>query len=180
MAASAVSSERAPTRDENMRRLMIPLLATALFTLTPTITTAQETTTTAPQPAPSASPKDPSLGVMLSLLVPGGGQMYAGRPGKGVALLLTGAGGLAIAYAAFGNETLFCSECASSDYNPWPVVMVAAGAGLFLGAWIYGIADAPTQVRRWNQEHGFRMARLQPTISLAHRRTQMGLRIATH
>ena len=159
-----------------MRRLLIPLLATALFTLTPTVVTAQHTTATAPQPAPNSSAKNPGVGAMLSLFVPGGGQMYAGRPGKGVALLLMSVGGLAVAYNAARHEDILCDSC----NNPRNETALLVGAVVGVGTWIYGMADAPKQVRRWNQEHGFRTARVQPTISLARRRTEMGLRIATH
>jgi hypothetical protein len=96
--------------------------------------------------------KDPGTAQLLSFLITGAGQMYAGEAGKGLSLLtlstFTGVLGL-LAIADVEND---------GD---------ALGVGLLgtsVGLWIYSIADADDAVDRWNTRAGL-AERTRPIIS---------------
>lgn len=115
--------------------------------------------------------KDPNLGTMLGFVFPGGGQYYAGKQGKGLAITLLAFGAPIIGYAAAdwhhddvvvtpGGPRSACnvygpdgvsSGCHSRDWTA-PAIGLAVG----IGSWIYGIATAGTDVAHWNQAHGVR------------------------
>jgi hypothetical protein len=109
-------------------------------------------------PAPTAStsaraPKDGTLGVVLSLLITGGGQMYAGKPGKGVGLLLLGVGSVVVGAAASECDGYYDSYD-GYYYDDCDVAPLAVGAGIALGTWIYSMASAPSDVREYNARYG--------------------------
>lgn len=123
-------------------------------------------------------PKDPYTGTLLSVLVPGGGQYYAGATAKGAVLTLLGYGaplmGLASVthehsswdgFHSMGTTGHDCymlggsrgfpqaSDChGRSDWTP-----AAIGLGVGAGAWLYGIVTAGSDVQRWNKAHGVRL-----------------------
>ncbi|HTR79387.1 MAG TPA: hypothetical protein VMH39_14820, partial [Gemmatimonadaceae bacterium] len=115
-----------------------------------------------PRPlAYSFPPKDPALGTSLSMLIPGGGQFYAGKPGEGMALLLLGYGAPIVGVIQSQNEydgsSYSCDRGSPfggqgyrcrGNYDAGPALV---GIGVGLGAWIYSIATAGTDVARWNQ-----------------------------
>lgn len=80
--------------------------------------------------------KDSSTAFLYALLISGGGHFYAGETETGGYLLVGHLGGwvLAVVGSGSGNGTL--------------TIIWAVGA---LGTWIYGMADAPAAVNRYNQ-----------------------------
>jgi TM2 domain-containing membrane protein YozV len=74
-------------------------------------------------------PKNPVLGLVLSLLLPGLGSMVNGEVGKGCIIL-----GL----YALG----------------WILSIILIGIPLLVGAWIWGLVDGYQSAQRWNQAHG--------------------------
>jgi TM2 domain-containing membrane protein YozV len=83
-----------------------------------------------PQYAPAVAPKSTGVGLVLGLLLPGVGCMYAGRPGIGVLLLVA-----------------------------WlisiPLILVL-GIGFITGVivWIASAVLGYTMTREWNAAHG--------------------------
>ena len=74
-------------------------------------------------------PKNPVLGLVLSLLIPGLGSMVNGEAGKGCIIL-----GL----YALG----------------WILSIILIGIPLLIGAWIWGLIDGYQSAQRWNRAHG--------------------------
>jgi hypothetical protein len=99
------------------------------------------------------APKDGTLGVVLSLLITGGGQMYAGKPGKGVGLLLLGVGSVVAGAAASECSVSYDSYAGYYD-DECDTAPLAVGAAIALGTWIYSMASAPSDVREYNARHG--------------------------
>lgn len=67
--------------------------------------------------------RDAAVGMALSLVFPGGGQMYASRPEKGLALLALDVGGALVATSV-----------------------------LWLGSYVYSVAPAPGDARAYNKQ----------------------------
>lgn len=86
--------------------------------------------------------KDPGTATILSVVIPGGGQFYSGETGKGAMILGVGMGGLIVGSALTAS---------SSDANATPFLL---GTLAYLGAWVYGIADASSSAQRMNTKHG--------------------------
>jgi hypothetical protein len=99
--------------------------------------------------------KDPGTSTLLSVLVPGGGQLYSGETGKGAALLGVGLGGLTLGVAmTAGSVGSSCSETSFSCKDDTNYLPMALGYVAYLGSWIYGIIDAGDSARRMNARHG--------------------------
>jgi TM2 domain-containing membrane protein YozV len=107
---------------------------------------------------------------VLSFLITGLGQIYAGEAGKGVALLLGGTTATVVAVSS-----LYCSSAYGCDDDG------DATAALFgiaaLGFWIYSIADADDAVERWNTRNGL-VARSTPILASRDRRTLLGVSLS--
>lgn len=84
--------------------------------------------------------KDPALAGVLSFVVTGAGQMYAGKPAKGITLLLLSVGGAVIA-----------ANSPAGPLDPKPTWGQIAGVGLSLSSWIYAIATAPGDAMSHNR-----------------------------
>lgn len=139
------------------------LLALALiFAMAPTPASTQQ--------AGGPGLKDPGTSVLLSVVVPGGGQLYSGESTRGLTLLGVGLGGLVVGTAAtvfsVGASCDADSFSCSDDTNYLPM---ALGYLAYLGSWIYGIADAGDSAHRMNAKRGlaFRGAdvSVQPLVS---------------
>lgn len=93
--------------------------------------------------------KDPGLAVLFGILLAGGGHFYAGESGKGVGILLGAIIGGAMVVSQAGCDDYYyeCSEAVGG-----------IGAVVFLGSWIFSIADASPAANRAN--------RRQPSFSL--------------
>ena len=80
--------------------------------------------------------KSPGTATLISVLIPGGGQIWTGETGRGVMLLLAGPGALIVG----------CGLLQSSG--------LCVGALLVdLAAWGFGIADAASSARRMNAKN---------------------------
>jgi hypothetical protein len=120
-------------------------------------------------PSNPAPYKDPGTGTIIGAVFPGGGQYYAGETGKG--LVITG-----IAFAApivgalmTTDDILNCTslECTVDKGTMLPLWV---GAGVGLGAWLYGIIDAAPAARRANERNGVPVAQLLPYVDpISHR-----------
>jgi hypothetical protein len=103
-------------------------------------------------------PKSGTTAFLLSFLITGGGQVYAGETGKGVALFLLNVGGAALAI----NGLAQCDGYYSNGCND---SQVAIGAALIVVPWIYSMADAPGAAGRYNRKH----ARALPVVGIGPR-----------
>jgi TM2 domain-containing membrane protein YozV len=83
------------------------------------------------QPAaqPMILPKNPALGVILSLFIPGVGSMVNGSAGRGVIILAC--------YAV-----------------SWIFSLILIGIPFLIGTWIWGMVDGYLSAQRWNRAHG--------------------------
>ncbi len=97
--------------------------------------------------------KDPNTATLLSVLITGGGQFWAGDTGRG--LLLFGVGNGAVL-----GGCLITANTGSSG-------LCAAGALVWLGTWVYGIVDAAPTARRMNQQRGAVAVSLRPLVTAA-------------
>jgi hypothetical protein len=97
-----------------------------------------------PAKSRSVPHKDPELATILGIVIPGGGQFYADRYGKGLIVLGGTAAGTAIAIDAAHNQ---CNghSCSNSGLQAVGIV----GAAL---AWGYGWVTASRDVRRRNDQ----------------------------
>lgn len=75
-----------------------------------------------------AGQKSPGVAAVLSVLIPGLGQIYNGEIGKGIVFIL-----LAVVFAI--------------------LIVFLIGIFLYFGLWIYGIYDAYHGAERYNQSH---------------------------
>jgi TM2 domain-containing membrane protein YozV len=119
------------------------------------------------QPVLVYSEKSGTTGFLLSFLITGAGQMYAGETGKGVSLLILNLGGTALLVNGAAGCAGYGSECDNAQ--------IAAGAVVALGTWIYSMVDAPGAVGRFNRTH----ARALPVVGVGPRgEARVGVRLA--
>jgi hypothetical protein len=123
-------------------------------------------------PANMVLAKDPNVGTSLGFLFPGGGQYYAENNAKGFLLTVLGIGAPVVGFANVTRERPIYNgvgpapagyfNCSGGPgyyggcgdrYNWTPA---AVGLTVGIGAWIYGIATAGTDVQKWNKAHGVR------------------------
>jgi hypothetical protein len=113
---------------------------------------ARRTSTSQSQSPPPGAYNDPGSATLLSFLITGGGQLYAGQTGKGVGLLLVGTGAPIVGWAASESDTTCDSFGCTTETNFTPLYV---GAGVGLAAWLYGIATAGEDARIANRAAGF-------------------------
>ncbi|HEX2209800.1 MAG TPA: hypothetical protein VHG93_19120 [Longimicrobium sp.] len=112
--------------------------------------------TSAPIHAQTPPPgyKDPGTSTLLSVVVPGGGQIYSGETNKGLLLLGGGLGGLMLGVAMSASSVgVSCDDdfdC-RDDTNYAPM---ALGYLAYFGTWVYGIIDADDSAHRMNSRRG--------------------------
>ena len=88
--------------------------------------------------APSGIRKDPALATVLSIIAPGAGQAYAGRPWKALGLFATYTAGLWLT-----------REAILADRRERPLAFSPAMAlSVSLGAWVASVAMAGEDARR--------------------------------
>ncbi|HEU0302715.1 MAG TPA: hypothetical protein VFR37_24855 [Longimicrobium sp.] len=130
-------------------RKLITAVALACITATPALA----------QQAPQPGYKDPGTAMLVGVLVPGGGHMYAGETQKGLMLLGVGLGGLVLGTAMTSSSAgISCDEDVISCEDDTNYLPMAVGYLAWLGSWIYGIVDADDSAHRMNAQRG--LARL--------------------
>lgn len=113
-------------------------------------------------------PKSASTAFVLSFLIAGGGQLYAGETKKGVVLMVTELLGAGLVV----HELATCDELLTDGCND---TKMRVGAVLALGSWIVSMAEAPSAARRYNERH----ARAQPLVDIEPgREARFGVRVA--
>jgi hypothetical protein len=122
--------------------------------------------------------KDPGTAELLGVLLPGGGQLYAGRTGTGLGLL--GLSAAAVVTGAALSKDSKCSSlfdqsgntfnmtCTKANHGP-----LADGEGVAFASWLYGIVTAAGDVRDANAV--VHHARATPVLERTHGRTAFGL-----
>ncbi|HEU4564044.1 MAG TPA: hypothetical protein VFS05_05335 [Gemmatimonadaceae bacterium] len=117
--------------------------------------------------------KDPTTATLLSFLITGAGQMYAGETGKGVMLLTVSYG------AIIGGAVISANSC--SDYDgTCDSGPLAAGAIMAVTLWVYSMVDAGPAAHRHNARLAAAQAapRVLPVLGLAPKGdARAGLRI---
>jgi|GEM_PF-2976863 len=137
-------------------------------------------------PMPKYVPyKDPDTALVLSILLAGGGHIYAGESGKGAALLLAGPVALALGLAGtlekssidpivqrgacyyYGSnmgQNSYCEPDLVTGYETHvDMTPTYIAYGVAVGAWIYGMVDGPKAAMRANDRNGF-AAEVSPTV----------------
>ncbi|MGD0689350.1 MAG: hypothetical protein ABSA50_06220 [Candidatus Bathyarchaeia archaeon] len=79
--------------------------------------------------------RDPPVAAVLSLLVPGLGQMYAGRPERGASILVAG---IIVGTLALIWQTLFISFRSTGGFFPYRLALTIYA----LVFWIWQVIDA--------------------------------------
>ena len=105
------------------------------------------------------SRKDPATATVLSVLVTGGGQLYAGETRNGLGLLLGSIGATLVGYVVSdftGESNFHCDsfDCYYDTQDP-DITPFWIGLGISGAMWLYGVIDASNAARRTNRERGF-------------------------
>ena len=90
------------------------------------------------------SQKSVGLAVLLAILIPGAGQIYAERVLRGLCILVVGA----FITPLFGLVTVVMATEAVHHMG----LMAITGLLITFLPWLYGIVDSCLLARRWNQE----------------------------
>lgn len=151
-----------------IRRFSLPIVAAACAGL-PAPARAQRPTEVAR--VKTLPVKDPMLATVIGVLVPGGGQLYTSRYGKGLTLLLGSAAGVAIAVDANHSRCTVANTC-NRD------AVVVAGFASAAVLWGFGWATAAHDARLFNTQRLNRTGFV-PFIDRRNGRTIAGLSLAT-
>lgn len=136
-----------------MNRLLVALLTIGVFAAN--VCQAQTVASQVP-----ADRKDPSTAVMMSLVAPGGGQLYAGEMAKGTLMLVSGEGALITGWSTSQRSRCIHLDCSGPHWTNFYM-----GASAFLGIWFYSMVDAPRAARRYNAKADRTTARVEPIIT---------------
>ena len=104
--------------------------------------------------------KSSSIATILSVVIAGGGQFYAGETGKG--LLLLGSA-IAIPYAAASIYVDSALSCTGLDCYEDSTTILYLGYAAGLAIWAYGVFDAAPAARRANRRAAG-LAAVAPTV----------------
>jgi hypothetical protein len=168
-----VASAPVPTR-------VAAALPNAPVVIAPTATTSNQQAQPAASRSTYLTPKDGTTATLFSFLLTGGGQMYAGEPGKGLVFLGLGLGGAALAVSAASN----IATCDYSGYGGYDCVepdygLVYVGLGIAAFSWIASMVDASRAAHRYNVKHGISTADITPVMGPARNgQTRLGLSLA--
>ena len=91
-----------------------------------------------------ASEKDPGIAIIIGILIPGGGQIYAGDTSKGLTIL------------GIGYGSLLAGNILAVSTGSWELALL--GYAGYLGATVYGILQATDDVEAANRRNGFAVA----------------------
>jgi len=127
-----------------MRTVALTAANASVTSVTPS-RVAREDATTVAAPGEPYDRKSGTVATLLSLLVTGGGQMYAGRVNKGIGLLALGLAGGVVTVVSL-------NEYNKNDYpgvdNSAGTAGIITGVSISLGAYIYSIATANHDVHQ--------------------------------
>lgn len=129
---------------------------------------------------PQAGYKDPGTSTLLSVVVPGGGQIYSGETQKGLALLGGGMAGLILGVAMTSSSAGVSCDDDFSCQDDTNYVPAALGYLTYLGTWVYGIIDADDSADRMNAKHGLAQVLsgdVAPLVASAGGETRVGVTI---
>lgn len=112
---------------------------------------------------PAPSPKDPGVATLVSVLVTGGGQMYAGETTRGLTMLGIGLGSLMLGAALSTSSCDVSGFEANCSVNTAPMTL---GIMVYLGTWVYSIADAPKSVERMRASSRASISNLRPNVGV--------------
>ena len=119
-------------------------------------------------PIANADYREPGKARTLSIAVPGGGQLYAGRERKGAILLAGSLASFVGGYAISLNDTdRVCEneELMTGCRNEINRTGLIAGSVMALGMWAYGIFTAQGDAIKYNEANGIvNKAMLYPTF----------------
>lgn len=97
--------------------------------------------------------KDPAVACLLSVAVPGLGQIYNGQIGKGILFMAGTLGTLTLAAATCGHS--YYDYYSNSYYNSNNNNGIAAASLVaMIGIYIWNIIDAPVSANKINRENG--------------------------
>jgi len=120
----------------------------------------------------------PSTATIMSLVIPGSGQLYAGDALRGGAILAVAGGSLMYGlWNAEHSRQFICDEnpldCdVQKDYSTLAITGAVAGA-----AWLYGVLTAASSARKANERKGFTTeANLVPLIDNGKARLALAFR----
>ncbi|MEX0686779.1 MAG: hypothetical protein WD267_10170 [Balneolales bacterium] len=120
---------------------------------------------------PYARPKDPGTAALLSVLVTGGGHMYAGEVGKGLLLLAGGVASTAIGVSVWADNLENDLEASTT-----PLWIGVAGS---VTMWIVGIANSESAVINYNERHGFKPT-VEPSFQSVNEANYVGAKLTFH
>lgn len=121
---------------------------------------------------PTRSAKDPTVATALSVMIPGGGQIYAGEAVKGGVILVGSGVALATGVAVAKRDPYFGCPDPCWEFDTGPLLV---GAGIAGALWLYGVVDASGAARRANRRNGAAALELMPTLYAAEGRQRAGL-----
>jgi hypothetical protein len=151
---------------------LVELTAFNATRTTPPVTMAARGEIADTRPADARGRKNEGTGVLLSLLLPGGGQMYAGRVGRGLTLLTTATASVVGGKLA-GDDAY--DQCTARRCFHTGLIAGAVVAGIVSG---YSMVTAPGDVREWNRARGLALdARLRPHLAQGDAGTELGLHL---
>lgn len=114
--------------------------------------------------------KDPGTALAFSVFAPGAGQMYAGKPGKGAALLVASVGALVLG-AATTTETCTGLTC-TTNYTG-----LQLGVAASIALWGYSMVTAGADAREHNAKLEKRTASVvrHLYLNLSRQATHLGM-----
>lgn len=128
--------------------------------------------------APQYLYKDPTTATLFSLLIAGGGQYYAGEPGRGTFFLLADLIGVALVLDGANRYATCDGYYSSCDDGSGEA---GAGLGIALGASLVSLIDAHNAAHRHNRRVGLEPAPRRVGVLVApgpHRGARVGLTLA--
>jgi hypothetical protein len=104
--------------------------------------------------------KDPALATVLSVILPGGGQFYSERSGKGVVILGTSllGGAAALSYQSSQCVRNGGTSCTAKE-------LLNAGVAAAAVGWLFGVVTAGDDARRFNAASALAQGSNRPCMS---------------
>lgn len=112
----------------------------------------------------------------MSILVPGAGQMYAGRSRLGAGLMASYFAAMAYSTSAWEHER---DRAWKEHRAPKADASVSAAYVVGMGVWAYALITAPRDVNAYNarQMEAARSRRVEPVVAKARKGAHVGVRL---